>query len=130
MAGQLTGKSDADLANLAAFYAGQPKSGGKTNPEMLELGERVFRAGIADRNVPACGACHSPNGLGNAPAGFPSLAGQHSEYTATQLKMYRKGYEDETGRTNDGDAKIMRTIAFGMSDMEIEAVSSYISGLK
>lgn len=130
MAGQLTGKSDADLANLAAFYAGQPKSGGKTNPEMLESGERVFRAGIADRNVPACGACHSPNGLGNAPAGFPSLAGQHSEYTATQLKMYRKGYEDETGRTNDGDAKIMRTIAFGMSDMEIEAVSSYISGLK
>lgn len=130
MAGQLTGKSDEDLANLAAFYASQSKSGGKTNPDMLELGQKVFRAGIADRDVPACSACHSPNGLGNAPAGFPSLAGQHAEYTAAQLKMYRKGYEDETGRTNDGDAKIMRTIAFGLSDKEIEAVSSYIAGLK
>lgn len=130
MAGQLTGKSDEDLANLAAFYASQSKSGGKTNPDMLALGQKVYRAGIADRDVPACSACHSPNGLGNAPAGFPSLAGQHAEYTATQLNMYRKGYEDETGRTNDGDAKIMRTIAFGLSDKEIEAVSSYIAGLK
>ena len=130
MAGQLTGKSDEDLANLAAYFASQPKSGGKTRPELLELGQKVFRAGIADRDVPACSACHSPNGLGNAPAGFPSLAGQHAEYTATQLKMYRMGYEDETGRTNDGDAKIMRTIAFGLSDKEIEAVSSYIAGLK
>jgi cytochrome c553 len=130
MAGQLPGKSDEDLADLAAFYASQPRAGGKANPDLVKLGQKVFRAGIADRDIPACSACHSPNGLGNAPAGFPSLAGQHAEYTATQLTMYRKGYEDETGRTNDGDAKIMRTIAFSLSDKEIEAVSSYVAGLK
>ena len=130
MAGQLDGKSDEDLADLAAYYASQAKSGGKTNPEMLDLGQKVFRGGVAARNVAACSACHSPTGQGNAPAGYPSLAGQHAEYTATQLKMYRKGYEDESGRTNDGDGKIMRTIAFGLSDKEIEAVSSYIAGLK
>lgn len=130
MAGQLDGKSDEDLANLAAYYSGQAKSGGKTKPELLELGTKVYRSGVAARNVAACSACHSPSGHGNAPAGFPSIAGQHSEYIATQLKMYRKGYEDETGRTNDGDAKIMRTIAFGLSDKEIEAVSSFIAGLK
>lgn len=130
MAGQLTGKSDEDLADLAAYYSSQTTSGGKTNPDMLELGEKVYRAGIADRKVPACLACHSPTGKGNAPGGFPSLAGQHAEYTATQLRMYRKGYEDEAGRTNDGDAMIMRTIAFGLSDKEIEAVASYIAGLK
>jgi cytochrome c553 len=130
MAGQLDGKSDEDLADLAAYYASQPKSGGKTNPELLALGAKVFRGGVAERNVAACSACHSPTGKGNAPAGFPSLAGQHAEYTATQLKMYRKGYEDSSGRTNDGDGKIMRTIAFGLSDKEIEAVSSYIAGLK
>jgi cytochrome c553 len=83
-----------------------------------------------ERNVAACAACHSPNGKGNAPAGFPSLAGQHAEYTAAQLRAYRQGYEDPAGRTNDGDTKIMRTTAFGLSDMEIDAVASYIAGLK
>jgi len=130
MAGQLDGKSDEYLADLAAYYASQVKSGGKTNPDMLALGQKVYRGGIAERNVAACSACHSPTGQGNAPGGFPSLAGQHAEYTATQLKMYRKGYEYDSGRTNDGDAKIMRTIAFGLSDKEIEAVASFIAGLK
>jgi cytochrome c553 len=130
MAGQLDGKSEQELANIAAYYASQAASGGQTDPALLELGEKVYRAGVADRKVAACSACHSPTGKGNAPAGFPALSGQHAEYIATQLKMYRKGYEDETGRTNDGDAKIMRTTAFGLSDKEIEAVSSYIAGLK
>jgi cytochrome c553 len=130
MAGQLDGKSEQELANIAAYYASQAASGGQTDPALLELGEKVYRAGVADRKVAACSACHSPTGKGNAPAGFPALSGQHAEYIAAQLKMYRKGYEDETGRTNDGDAKIMRTTAFGLSDLEIEAVSSYIAGLK
>ena len=79
MAGQLDGKSDEDLANIAAYYSSQTQSGGKTKPELLELGTKVFRSGVAARNVAACSACHSPSGHGNAPAGFPSLAGQHSE---------------------------------------------------
>lgn len=130
MAGQLDAKSDQQLADLAAFYAGQARSGGQADPELVALGEKVYRAGVAERNVAACTACHSPNGKGNAPAGFPALAGQHADYIAAQLKAYRKGYEDETGRTNDGDTKIMRTTAFGLSDKEIEAVASYASGLK
>jgi cytochrome c553 len=130
MAGQLDGKSDQDLADIAAFYAAQPGSGGQTNPELLALGEKVYRSGVAERDVAACTACHSPTGQGNAPAGFPALAGQHAEYIATQLRAYRKGYEDPSGRTNDGDAKIMRTTAFGLSDGEIDAVASYIAGLK
>jgi len=130
MVGQLDGKSDQDLADIAAFYASQPGSGGQTNPDLLALGEKVYRSGVAERNVAACIACHSPTGRGNAPAGFPALAGQHAEYTASQLRAYRKGFEDESGRTNDGDAKIMRTTAFGLSDGEIDAVSSYVAGLK
>lgn len=130
MAGQLDGKSDQQLADLAAFYASQPATGGHTDPALLDLGAKIYRAGVAERNVAACMACHSPTGKGNAPAGFPALAGQHAEYIATQLKMYRKGHEDETGRTNDGTAQIMRTTAFGLSDKEIEAVSSYVAGLK
>ena len=130
MAGQLDGKSDQDLADIAAFYAAQSHSGGQTDPELLALGEKVYRSGVAERKVAACTACHSPTGSGNAPAGFPALAGQHAEYIASQLRAYRKGYEDVSGRTNDGDSKIMRTTAFGLSDGEIDAVSSYIAGLK
>lgn len=130
MAGQLDGKTDQQLADMAAYFAAQQRSGGQADPELIALGEKVYRAGVAERGVPACMACHSPRGKGNAPAGFPSLAGQHAEYIASQLEMYRKGYEDETGRTNDGDTRIMRTTAFGLSDKEIEAVSSYAAGLK
>jgi cytochrome c553 len=130
MVGQLDGKSDQDLADIAAFYDSQTRSGGQTDPALLALGEKVYRGGVAERNVAACTACHSPTGKGNAPAGFPALGGQHAEYIATQLRAYRKGYEKAAGRTNDGDSKIMRTTAFGLSDGEIEAVSSYISGLK
>ncbi len=130
MVGQVDNMSDEDLADIAAFYASQSKSGSQAKADLVALGSQVYRGGIAARNVPACSACHSPVGNGNAPAGFPSLAGQHAEYTAAQLKAYRLGYEDESGRTNDGDGKIMRTIAFGLSDAEIEAVSSYIAGLK
>ncbi|PLW70849.1 c-type cytochrome [Pseudohalioglobus lutimaris] len=130
MVGQVDNMSDQDLANIAAFYAAQPRSGGQADPSLVALGEKVYRAGVAERNVAACSACHSPTGKGNAPAGFPALAGQHADYIAAQLRSYRKGYEDESGRTNDGDIMIMRTNAFGLSDKEIDAVASYASGLK
>lgn len=130
MVGQLDGKSDQELADMAAFYAGQARSGAQADPDKLALGEKVYRSGVAERNVAACTACHSPRGKGNAPAGFPALGGQHAEYIAAQLRAYRQGYEDPAGRTNDGDTKIMRTTAFGLSDLEIEAVASYASGLQ
>ena len=129
MAGQVDNMSDAQLADIAAFYASQTMSGGQTEEDKLELGKKIYRAGVAERKVAACAACHSPTGKGNAPAGYPALAGQHAQYIADQLRAYRQGYEDPAGRTNDGETKIMRTNAFGLSDMEIEAVASYISGL-
>ena len=128
MAGQLDGKSDQDLADIAAYYSAQGRSGGQTNPDMLALGKKIYRSGVAERNVAACTACHSPTGRGNAPAGYPALAEQHAQYVADQLRAYRKGHEDPAGRTND-DASIMRTTAAGLSDMQIEAVASYVSGL-
>jgi cytochrome c553 len=130
MVGQLDGKADQDLADIAAYFSSQARSGGQTDPELLALGAKIYRSGVAERNVAACTACHSPTGRGNAPAGFPALAGQQVQYVADQLRAYRKGYEDASGRTNDGDAKIMRTTAFGLSDKEIAAVSSYVAGLK
>jgi len=126
MVGQLDGKSDQDLADIAAYFASQEGSGGQTKADLRELGEKVYRSGVAERNVAACIACHSPTGQGNAPAGYPALAGQHAQYIADQLRAYRKGYEDDSGRTNDGEAMIMRTTAFGLSDKEISIIAKRI----
>lgn len=134
MAGQLTGKSDEDLADIAAFYASQAASGGQADPALVELGARVYRGGVADRGVAACSACHGARGGGNAPAGFPALAGQHADYIADQLRKFRSGAEnsleqDPNARVNDGDSRMMRDIAAGMSDNQIKAVASFVAGL-
>lgn len=130
MAGQVDNMSDQDLADIAAFYDSKERSRSTADPDLVRLGEQVYRAGIPERNVAACIACHAPNGAGNGPAGFPAIGGQHAEYISQQLQMYRKGYEDPEGRVTDGEIKIMRSNAFGLSDMEIEAVSSYAAGLR
>lgn len=129
MVGQVDNLSDQDLADIAAYYTAFPRSVEKANPELVELGERVYRAGIADRNVAACVACHGPRGAGNGPAGFPAIGGQHADYIAAQLKAYRLGYESPEGRVTGGETMIMRSNAFGLSDLEIDALASYISGL-
>ena len=129
MAGQVDNMSDQDLADIAAFYNSKPRSVEKADPELVKLGEQIYRGGIAERNVAACIACHSARGDGNGPAGFPALGGQHADYVAAQLKAYRKGYEDPSGRVTGGETMIMRSNAFGLSDKEIEALAAYVSGL-
>ncbi len=130
MAGQVDNMSDQDLADIAAFYDSKARSYELADADLVELGRKVYMSGIMERKVAACSGCHSPTGKGNSPGGFPGLAGQHPDYIAAQLKMFRKGYEDPAGRTNDGDTKIMRTTAFELSDLEIEAVASYAAGLR
>ena len=123
MMGILTGRTDQDLADMAAFYSTQKVTVGATNPDLLDLGRQIYRAGIAKKGVAACTACHSPTGAGNAQAGFPAVGGQHADYLISQLKAYRT----ET-RTN-GQAKLMQQVAALLSDKEIEAVASYMQGL-
>jgi cytochrome c553 len=89
------------------------------------LGESIYKAGIARKGVAACTGCHSPTGAGNGLAGFPKIGGQWAEYIETQLKAFRSG-----ARGNDGDSKMMRLSAMDLSDDEINAVSSYIAGLR
>ncbi len=130
MAGQVDNMTDQDLADIAAYFDAQSRSTETANADLVDLGRKIYLSGIMERKVAACSGCHSPSGQGNAPAGFPALAGQHPDYIATQLTMFRKGYEDPAGRTNDGDSKIMRTTAFGLSDLEIKAVASFAAGLQ
>jgi cytochrome c553 len=114
--------SDDDIRNIAAYLSTQsPKPGAARNKDTLALGTRIWRGGIAAKNVPACAGCHSPNGAG-IPAQYPRLAGQHQDYTVAQLTNFRGG-----SRSNSPQ---MTTIAERLSDKEIKAVADYIAGLK
>jgi cbb3-type cytochrome c oxidase subunit III len=122
MAGFAAGLSEADMRNVAAYFASQEqKPTAAKNREWVELGQKIYRAGIADKGVPACAGCHSPNGAG-IPAQYPRLQGQYAEYTESQLVAFRQGQ-----RLNSAQ---MTTIAERLSDREIKAVSDYIAGLR
>lgn len=124
MAGQVAGLNEQQMADLAAFYASQTVTIGQAKKELVEQGERLYRAGNQEKGIPACMACHGPSGKGMAGAGFPALGGQHAGYIKAQLDAFSA----ET-RTNDGETRMMRDIARRMHNEEIEAVSSYIQGL-
>jgi cytochrome c553 len=111
-----------DMKNVSAFYATkQPKPGFAKNKDSVKLGEKIYRGGIPDRNVPACAGCHSPTGSG-IPAQYPRLAGQHADYAEAQLVAFRAA-----ARNNNAT---MVGIAAKMNDREIKAVADYIAGLR
>lgn len=114
--------SSADMKNVAAFYAGKSaKPGFAKNKDLVALGERIYRGGIAERAVPACSGCHSPTGAG-IPSQYPRLAGQHADYTEAQLIAFRAG-------TRKNNVQ-MTGVAARMNDREIKAVADYIAGLR
>ncbi|MDB5728756.1 MAG: Cytochrome [Noviherbaspirillum sp.] len=116
------GMTEEEMKNIAAYLDKQaPKPSAAKNKDTIELGKKIFRGGIAEKSVPACAACHAPNGAG-IPAQFARLAGQHQDYTSAQLVAFRSG-----ARKNSPQ---MTTIAKRLSDDEIQALSDYIAGLK
>lgn len=121
----VAGLSDEDIADLAAYYASQAPTAGGADENLVELGQRIYRAGVEEKGIPACLACHGPAGAGIENAGFPRLAGQHADYTKAQLNKFSMEQ-----RQNDGDTRVMRDIAKRMHATEIEAVASYIQGLR
>ena len=121
MKGFATTLSDEDMTNIAFWLTSKAgKPGFAKDKELVALGERIYRGGIADRKIPACAGCHSPNGAG-IPAQYPRLSGQHADYTKTQLTAFRDGV-----RLNNAT---MTGVAARLNDREIKAVSDYIAGL-
>jgi cytochrome c553 len=122
MAGFAAQLSDADMRNVAAYYESQKlKPSSAKDKELSELGQKIYRGGIADKNVPACAGCHGAAGAG-IPAQYARLGGQWAEYTESQLVGFRSG-----ARKNNAQ---MTTIASRLSDREMKAVSEYIAGLR
>ena len=124
MAGMAAALSEQDMADLDAFYASLTPAKGFITEEQVEVakqGEKIFKGGIADREIAACISCHAPSGKG-IPKHFPSVAGQHQAYLESQLLAFKKG-------ERKGYNEMMSSIAFGLSEKEIKALSVYMSGL-
>jgi cytochrome c553 len=124
MMGIVASLSDGDMRNLAAYYSQQKAQPGVARDrDLVAAGQHLYRGGDSKSGVPACAACHSPDGAG-IPIQFPRLSGQHGEYTLAQLQLFRSGE-----RANDSNS-VMRTIAQRMTDKAMAAVAEYISGLR
>lgn len=123
MAGQVANLSDQDMADLAAYFAGQTMEIGAANEEVLELGRNIYRAGDSTKGLPACAACHGPAGWGNAPADYPRIGGQNAPYIVLQLQAYA------SGERPGGPGAMMNDIAAKLTEEEMRAVASYASGL-
>ena len=121
MMGMAATLTEQDMQNIGAYLAKQPLSQGVAqNKNTIELGQSIYRGGIAAKGVPACAACHSPTGAG-IPAQYPLLGGQWADYTNAQLLAFREGVRKNSSQ--------MTTIATKLSDQEMKAVSDYIAGL-
>jgi len=124
MMGMATPLSAEDMRDVAAYYASQkPKGGAAKSKDLVGAGQKLYRGGNAATGLPACAACHGPNGAG-MPSQYPRLSGQLADYTAGQLKAFRSGE-----RLNDAN-QMMRMVALRMTDAEIAAVAEYIAGLR
>ena len=123
MAGQVAALSAQDMADLAAYFAKQTVSPGSADKKKLTLGQNIYRGGNKVKGVAACIGCHGPAGSGNPAAKFPALSSQHSAYVVKTMKDFRSA-----ARSND-PSKMMRDIAKRMTDAEIEAIASYVTGL-
>ena len=118
--------SEQDMLDLAAYYEAQTIIPGGADPELVSLGESIYRGGVAERGVVACIACHGPSGRGNPLAAYPMLRGQHATYTANTLRAYAAG----TRRSDATSNQMMRTITALLLEDELLAVSSYVQGLR
>ncbi|MGQ0698079.1 MAG: c-type cytochrome [Panacagrimonas sp.] len=125
MAAQVAALSDQDMQDLAAYFGAQEQTPGVASKEAVAVAEKIYRAGAADRGVPACAACHGPTGAGNPAASYPRLGGQHADYSSLQLNAYRKA-ERKAGP----NGQIMADVAAKLTDAEIAALASYLNGLQ
>ncbi len=137
--------SDADMADLAAYFSSQaitanpepslPPSEDSDEPVdenkaketmkgLLASGSNLYRNGNLTSQVSACIACHGPSGEGNKPAAFPALRSQHPDYLIKALTDFK------SGARNKKPDNMMNMIAKKMSDEEIKAVGYYISTMK
>jgi cytochrome c553 len=110
MQAQAASLSDADIQDIAAFFAGQGEP---------QAGSAVTSGGAAAGKDKAatCAACHGETGVSNAP-NWPNLAGQHRDYLEQAITRYRdKARQDP----------VMQGQAAALSDQDVRDLAAYFS---
>jgi len=111
--------TDAQIAQLAAYYAAQPAAPARP-PALAEprAGRQLFTEGATERGVPACAGCHGDKGQGNG--AIPRLAHQQRGYLLRQLAVLRSSPDSRPM------GAIMNTVAHQLSDDDMRALADYI----
>jgi cytochrome c553 len=128
-----SGLSDADIDDLAVFFAAQTATGLEADPSYWKAGQVLYTRGDTSREIPACTACHGPIGRGSPASGYPALRSQQSVYTVKQLNDYAQGTRYAGANAeNKGSPNgyIMMTIAKRLSADDMRNVASYVQGLR
>ncbi|RYY02526.1 MAG: c-type cytochrome [Gammaproteobacteria bacterium] len=123
---QIMAKSidDTDSADIAAYFASQKKMQGDGSGKN-EVGKNLFINGDATRNILPCTSCHGVDGRGiDAPQQLiPVIGGQEWRYLEKQLQDWR------SGERHNSDGNLMNTFTKQLSDLEVQSLTDYISGL-
>jgi cytochrome c553 len=125
MQGMASTLAPQDMHDVGAYFAAQKRLPGVADEKLASDGGKLYRDGDASRGIPACMACHGPDGAGNPGWRVPNIGGQHADYLQAQLKAWHDG----ASWGSDAHAKIMPAIAQHLTEQDISAVSSYVEGL-
>lgn len=130
MQGMAAGLSPDDMRALGRYYARQ-KSKGLTAKDaaLVKAGQALWRGGDASTSIPACSACHSPNGAG-MPKNYPRIAGQYADYTFAQLRAFRSGERGLDKDGKDSNGRIMHSVVRSMTEVQMKAVADFAAGLR
>jgi cytochrome c553 len=106
---------DATIDALASYYSKQkPEPGPRRDAALIARGREIYEHGV-ESHVPACSACHAPDGHGLQD--FPRLAGQHAQYVLKQLASFQ---------SNMRNVAIMHGVAQNLRLSEMQAVAAYL----
>jgi len=131
------GMTAQDMRDVGAYFASQKAGAGVADDapvadgayaglKFYEIGQQLYRSGDANRNIPACMACHGPTGAGNPGPAYPRISGQHAGYVAQRLQHYQGGHTQET---DAAQFRIMAQVTEKLTEQEIQALASYVQGL-
>lgn len=134
MSPQAASLAEADMADIAAFFAARKVLPAEADKALLARGAELYLRGKGRPTpVVACVGCHGPKGEGNRDWRLtqartpvllaPAIGGQHAAYVSRQVSAYRDG------RRENDPARVMRDIARNLDDGEVAALAAYVSTL-
>jgi cytochrome c553 len=132
MRSQVTNLTDADLRDLAVYFAAQMPTAGNVPTAPVAAagkGEALYLGGDPARGIPPCQGCHGADARGTSIAAgqfaaYPLLRAQYSMYLVARLTSFHKNLPDDT--TNDF---IMGGVAQTLDEESIQAIAAWLSSL-